>query len=60
MEAAEHEVNMGEDMVLEFTTANDFVGISGIAEGLQKQREKATGYRAKGDREGFQMRGIRL
>ena len=43
-EAAKQGVTMGEDIVSGLVFANDFVGISETAEGLQKQVEKALQY----------------
>ena len=47
IEAAKQGVKVGDDMVSGLMFADDFVGISGTAEGLQEQIEKALEYTKK-------------
>ena len=44
IESAQQGVKVGDDMVSGLTFADDFVGISATAEGLQEQIEKALEY----------------
>ena len=47
IESAQQGVKLGDDMVSGLMFADDFVGISGTAEGLQEQIEKALEYTRK-------------
>ena len=47
IESAQQGVKVGDDMVSGLMFADDFVGISGTAEGLQEQIEKALEYTRK-------------